>query len=58
MEHPDHQEELFHVLKKLVKKDPVKCTVVDITPLHIMEMTRKKIRRPVIEDLKETGQKV
>ena len=46
------------MLKKLVKKDPVKCTVVDITPLHIMEMTRKKIRRPVIEDLKETGQKV
>lgn len=52
MENPDHQEELFHVLKKLVKKDPVTCTVVDITPLHILEMTRKKIRRPVIEDLR------
>lgn len=53
LENPDHQEELFHVLKKNVKMDPVKCTVVDITPLHILEMTRKKSRRPVTEDLRE-----
>ena len=53
LENPEHQEELFHVLKKILKQDPVKCTVVDITPLHILEMTRKKTRRPVIEDLRE-----
>jgi ribonuclease G len=53
MENPDHQEELFHVLKKHLRKDPVKCRPVDITPLHILEMTRKKVRRPILEDLKE-----
>lgn len=53
MENPDHQDELFHVLQKYLRKDHVKCKVIDITPLHILEMTRKKVRRPVIEDLKE-----
>ena len=24
---------------------------VDITPLHILEMTRKKVRKPVIEEI-------
>ena len=51
MENPDHQDELFHVLKKLVKKDPVLCNVVDITPLNILEMTRKKVRRPLFEEI-------
>lgn len=53
MENLDHQDELFHVLQKYLRKDSVKSKVVDITPLHILEMTRKKVRRPVIEDLKE-----
>ena len=53
MENPDHQDELFHVLQKLLRKDPVKCRSVDITPLNILEMTRKKVRRPIIEDLRE-----
>lgn len=51
MENPDHIDELFHVLKKHLKKDSVRCRAVDITPLNILEMTRKKVRRPVIEDL-------
>ena len=53
MENPDHQEELFHVLQKFLKKDSVRCKAIDITPLHILEMTRKKVRRPVIEDIRE-----
>lgn len=53
MDNPDHQDELFHVLQKYIRKDPVKGKAVDITPLHILEMTRKKVRRPVIEDLRE-----
>ena len=50
MENPDHRDELFHVLQKLLRKDPVKSRAIDITPLHILEMTRKKVRRPVIEE--------
>ena len=53
MKNTDHTDELFHVLKKYLKKDHVKCKAVDITPLHIFEMTRKKVRRPIIEDLRE-----
>lgn len=53
MENPDHQDELFHVLQKYLRKDSVKARAVDITPLHILEMTRKKVRRPLSEDLKE-----
>lgn len=53
MENPDHRDELFHVLQKYLKKDPVKSRAIDITPLHILEMTRKKIRRPVTEDIAE-----
>lgn len=46
----DHREELFHVLEKQVRTDPVKTVVVDMTPLHIVEMTRRKVRRPLAED--------
>ena len=53
MENPDHTDELFHVLQKHLRKDPVKCRAVDITPLHILEMTRKKVRRPIAEELAE-----
>ena len=53
MENPDHREELFHVLQKYLRRDSVKCRAVDITPLNILEMTRKKVRRPVVEDIRE-----
>lgn len=57
MENPDHREELFHVLQKLLRKDPIKSRAIDITPLHILEMTRKKVRRPVIEDIRKLTKK-
>lgn len=52
MKNPDHQDELFHVLQKYLRRDPVKTRAVDITPLHILEMTRQKVNRPVIEDIR------
>lgn len=57
MENPDHRDELFHVLQKLLRKDPIKSRAIDITLLHILEMTRKKVRRPVIEDIRELTKK-
>lgn len=51
MQNTDHQDELFHVLQKHLRKDPIKCRAIDITPLHILELTRQKVRRPVIEDI-------
>ena len=36
-------------LKEQVQKDPVKTTVVDMTLLNLVEITRKKVRRPLLE---------
>ncbi|MDO4647660.1 MAG: ribonuclease E/G [Eubacteriales bacterium] len=52
LENPDHKEELFHVLQKHLKKDPVRTRAIDITALNIMEVTRQKVRKPVIEELR------
>ena len=51
LDNPDHQEELVGVMKKLVKKDPVYTEVVDLTPLGIMEIVRRKVRKPLAEVL-------
>ncbi len=51
LSNPDHLDELYHVLKKALRKDPIRAVAVDITPLNIFEMTRKKKRRPLIEDI-------
>lgn len=57
MENQDHREELFHVLQKHLRKDSVKSKAIDITPLNILEMTRKKVSRPIIEDIRELQRK-
>ena len=51
MQSEQNRDELFHVLKEYLKQDPLKCKAVDITPLHIFEMTRKKVRRPLSEEI-------
>lgn len=47
----EHQKLLLEHLEKVVQKDPVKTTVVDITRLNLVEITRKKIQRPLYEQL-------
>ena len=51
MQNPDHNEELLDILKKLTKKDPVQTEVIDMTALHIVEATRKKVRQSLYETL-------
>lgn len=46
------QEILMKELADLFRKDPVKTTVVDITALNLVEITRKKVRKPLHEQLK------
>lgn len=48
-----HTRELMEFARDVVKQDPVKTTVVDVTKLHLMEITRKKTtdRLPYIENL-------
>ncbi len=47
----DHRDELVHVLQKHLRKDPVKAKIIDMTPLHIVEMTRQRVRKPIFEEL-------
>ena len=42
--------ELMQTLKAYLAEDPVKTTLVDMTPLHLVEITRKKVRRPLHEE--------
>ena len=40
---------LMEHLKSLAKKDIVSTTIVDITKLGLVEITRKKVRKPLHE---------
>lgn len=46
-----HQHSLLQELTNFVKKDVVKTDVIDITALGLVEITRKKINRPLKEQL-------
>lgn len=49
MEDKEHEEILIKQMKQLIKKDPVLCSYIDITKLGLMELTRKKVQRPLCE---------
>ena len=48
----EQDNELLCYLSSLVKKDPVKTNVIDMTPLGLVEVTRKKIHKSLKEQLK------
>ena len=37
------------IIQKELKKDPIETILVDMTKLHLVEITRKKIRKPLKE---------
>ncbi len=49
MDSPAEQDELMAYLRELVKKDSVKTTVIDMTPLGLVEITRKKESKMLFE---------
>ena len=49
MENKEYQAELIQELKKLLKQDTVPCNYVDITALGLVEITRKKVQKPIYE---------
>ena len=46
---------LLEKLREFAKPDPVKTTVVDITQLNLVELTRKKGKKPLWEQLAGIG---
>ncbi|MBD5460645.1 MAG: ribonuclease E/G [Lachnospiraceae bacterium] len=51
MESEEHKNELLKLLKELVRKDSVRTDVIDITPLGLVEITRRKISKPLSEQI-------
>lgn len=49
MEKEEYKLKLIQELKQLLKKDPVYCNYVDITALGLVEITRKKVQKPIYE---------
>lgn len=49
MNSKEQEEALLKRLRQLVKRDKIKTSVVDITPLGLVEITRKKSDRPFYE---------
>lgn len=47
----EDKKTLLQVLREELKKDPLKAVVVDITALGLVEITRKKLRKPLHEQL-------
>ena len=50
LESEEANEKLLAGMRELLAKDPVKAVVVDMTMLHLVEITRKKVRRPLHEE--------
>lgn len=48
----DQEEELLRELRKLTAKDPVTVRVVDMTPLGLVEITRRKIHPSLAEQIR------
>lgn len=53
LESKKDQELLMQELDEHLKKDPIKTTLVDMTALGLVEVTRKKVRKPLHEQVAE-----
>lgn len=51
MQQLEQEQELLHVMKTLTRKDSIRTTIVDITALGIMEITRKKEEKSLFEQI-------
>lgn len=53
LESPDDIRTLMDFFAACLAKDPVKTNLIDMTPLQLAEITRKKIRKPLREQVGE-----
>ena len=52
MEEEADKKALMELLEQELLKDPVKTVLVDMTPLGLVEITRKKVRKTLKEQAK------
>lgn len=46
----ENTQRLLHEFRYYLSKDPIQTTLVDMTTLGLVEVTRKKVRRPLYEE--------
>lgn len=51
MDAEENVECLLREFRACLAKDPIQATLVDITPLNLVEVTRKKVHRPLYEQV-------
>ena len=51
MDAEEHVEYLMREFRACLAKDPIQTTLVDITPLNLIEVTRKKVHKPLYEQV-------
>ncbi len=49
LEKEESNQTLLKTLQEYLQQDPVKTILVDMTSLHLVELTRKKVRKPLHE---------
>lgn len=47
----DAKKQLMTTLESYLKQDPIKTTLIDMTALNLVEITRKKVRKPLWEQM-------
>ena len=58
LEKEESNQILLKQLQEYLQADPVKTILVDMTPLHLVELTRKKVRKPLHEMQLEAEQEI
>lgn len=48
----EYMDELLSVFRHELQKDPITTSLIDVTKLHLVEVTRKKVRKPLHEIVK------
>ncbi len=57
MDKQEYKDALMYELGGLFKKDPIKTVLIGMTPLNLVEVTRKKIRKPLHEQLAKVNKR-
>lgn len=52
LDNKERMKELTDVFQKELRKDPISTTLVDVTKLQLVEVTRKKVRKPLKEAIR------
>lgn len=53
MDNEESMQQLLEILNRELQKDAIATTLVDVTALQLVEITRKKVRKPLREAVRE-----